>query len=96
TGLEHLNTARDLWRNLPMDKTLHLRWWFVPAIDVPHGETEQTEWLYQWWETIDDWIETIRRQDAADDGGARRASARADGRSLVLRRRGRPGRVSGS
>ena len=35
TGLEHLSTLRDLWRSLPMDKTLHLRWWFVPAADVP-------------------------------------------------------------
>jgi 1-acyl-sn-glycerol-3-phosphate acyltransferase len=25
TGLEHLSTVRDLWRSLPMDKTLYLR-----------------------------------------------------------------------
>ena len=37
TGLEHLSTVRDLWRGLPMDKTLHLRWWFVPAAEVPRG-----------------------------------------------------------
>ena len=37
TGLEHLNSVRDVWRNLPMDKTLHLRWWFVPAAEVPRG-----------------------------------------------------------
>lgn len=58
TGLEHLSTVRDLWRGLPTDKTLHLRWWFVPAEEVPDGEAEQTDWLYHWWETIDDWINT--------------------------------------
>jgi 1-acyl-sn-glycerol-3-phosphate acyltransferase len=58
TGLEHLSTVRDLWRALPMDKTLHLRWWFVPAAEVPREEAELTDWLYHWWETIDDWVAT--------------------------------------
>ncbi len=58
TGLDHLNTVGDLWRSLPMDKTLHLRWWFVPAEEVPRGEAELTDWLYRWWATIDDWITT--------------------------------------
>ncbi|MGY1633735.1 lysophospholipid acyltransferase family protein [Geodermatophilus sp. SYSU D01186] len=56
TGLEHLSTVRDLWRNLPMDKTLHLRWWFIPAAEVPRDEAALTDWLYRWWETIDAWI----------------------------------------
>jgi 1-acyl-sn-glycerol-3-phosphate acyltransferase len=63
TGLEHLSTVRDIWRGLPMDKTLYLRWWFVPAGEVPRGETAQTEWLYGWWETIDAWI-TARHGEA--------------------------------
>ncbi|MGY1785173.1 lysophospholipid acyltransferase family protein [Geodermatophilus sp. SYSU D00698] len=58
TGLEHLSTVRDVWRGLPIDKTLHLRWWFIPAAEVPRGEAELTDWLYRWWETIDDWIST--------------------------------------
>ena len=72
TGLEHLSTVRDIWRGLPMDKTLHLRWWFVPAAEVPRDETGQTEWLYGWWQTIDEWIEG-HAQPAA---GARRAPVR--------------------
>jgi 1-acyl-sn-glycerol-3-phosphate acyltransferase len=66
TGLEHLSTVRDLWRSLPMDKTLHLRWWFVPAAEVPRDEGELTGWLYHWWETIDAWI-------TATSAGERRA-----------------------
>ena len=80
TGLEHLSTVRDVWRGLPTDKTLYLRWWFVPAAEVPREETEQTDWLYRWWETIDDWItdlrQACRRQVAAaveGEPGPRRA-----------------------
>ncbi|MGY1731573.1 lysophospholipid acyltransferase family protein [Geodermatophilus sp. SYSU D01045] len=58
TGLEHLSTVRDVWRGLPIDKTLHLRWWFIPAAEVPRDEAGLTDWLYRWWETIDDWIST--------------------------------------
>ncbi|RZU31092.1 lysophospholipid acyltransferase family protein [Blastococcus saxobsidens] len=66
TGLEHLSTARDLWRGLPMDKTLHLRWWFVPAADVPADDAELREWLYSWWDTVDCWIRTTQQQRAED------------------------------
>lgn len=80
TGLEHLSTVRDVWRHLPMDKTLHLRWWFVPAAEVPRTPEEQTDWLYHWWETIDAWIETTRRREASGGpgGGVRSAPQHAD------------------
>jgi 1-acyl-sn-glycerol-3-phosphate acyltransferase len=65
TGLEHLASVRHLWRSLPMNKTLHLRWWFVPAAEVPRREAELKDWLYRWWETIDAWI--------ADTSAAERA-----------------------
>ncbi len=68
TGLEHLSTLRDLWRGLPVDKTLHLRWWFVPAAEVPREDTERTEWLYHWWETIDGWIDETGRRPAETAG----------------------------
>ncbi|RBY90262.1 acyltransferase [Blastococcus sp. TBT05-19] len=69
TGLEHLSTVRDLWQGLPMDKTLHLRWWFVPAAEVPRGPAEQTDWLYRWWETIDAWISTTAQAEAGPAPG---------------------------
>jgi 1-acyl-sn-glycerol-3-phosphate acyltransferase len=87
TGLEHLSTVRDLWRGLPTDKTLHLRWWFVPAAEVPRDETEQTDWLYHWWETIDDWINTTGQQQSKKVGDERTAGVRADGVRPGHRRR---------
>jgi 1-acyl-sn-glycerol-3-phosphate acyltransferase len=56
TGLDHLITIRDVWRELPQDKVLRLRWTFVPADEVPRAEQEQLDWLYRWWEDMDAWI----------------------------------------
>ena len=56
TGLEHLSTVVDLWDGLPMDETVRLRWWFVPADEVPRDRRAQEEWLYEKWAEIDAWI----------------------------------------
>ncbi len=56
TGLEHLSTAADLWDGLPMDSTVRLRWWFVPAAEVPREAAAQERWLYDRWAEIDDWV----------------------------------------
>jgi 1-acyl-sn-glycerol-3-phosphate acyltransferase len=56
TGLDHLVTVRDVWRELPQDKVLQLRWSFVPAADVPREERAQVDWLYAWWADMDAWI----------------------------------------
>jgi 1-acyl-sn-glycerol-3-phosphate acyltransferase len=77
TGLEHLSTLRDVWRGLPIDKTLHLRWWFVPAAEVPREEEQVTDWLYRWWETIDGWIAAT--SDTTSDTGSDTGSDTAPG-----------------
>lgn len=56
TGLEHLSTAADLWDGLPMDSVVRMRWWFVPAAEVPREERAQQEWLYARWAEIDEWV----------------------------------------
>lgn len=56
TGLEHLGTALDVWRGLPMDTEVRMRWWHVPAEEVPRDEEGIVEWLYGWWATVDGWI----------------------------------------
>ena len=56
TGLEHLVTVADIWRELPMDKELLMRWWRVPRAEVPDGRDERIDWLFSWWEEIDRWV----------------------------------------
>ena len=35
TGLDHLLTVGDIWRELPMDKQIVMRWWRVPRAEIP-------------------------------------------------------------
>ncbi len=61
-GLDHLYTMADIWRELPLDQTVRMRWWRVPAAEVPRDEDAQVEWLYNWWERIDDWVDAVRQR----------------------------------
>jgi 1-acyl-sn-glycerol-3-phosphate acyltransferase len=60
TGLDRMMTVGDVWRELPMDKRLMMRFWSVPPEEVPVGREERIEWLYDWWARIDQWIEEQR------------------------------------
>ena len=63
TGLDHLLTVRDLWRELPMDKQIVMQWWQVPRSEIPEGREARIDWLFGWWEQIDAWIEQNRPKD---------------------------------
>jgi 1-acyl-sn-glycerol-3-phosphate acyltransferase len=56
TGVDHLVTVADVWRELPMDKNIVMQWWLEPRSAVPDGEQERIEWLYAQWQVLDDWI----------------------------------------
>jgi hypothetical protein len=60
TGLDHLLTVGDVWRELPMDKQIVMRWWRVARADIPSDRDERIDWLFGWWEQIDAWIEENR------------------------------------
>ena len=64
TGLDHLLTVSDLWRSLPMDKQITMRWWQVSREEIPAGREERIDWLYGWWERVDAWIEENRVEPA--------------------------------
>ena len=63
TGLDHLLTVADLWRELPMDKQIIMRWWRVPREEIPAGREDRIDWLFSWWEQIDEWIAEHRPVD---------------------------------
>ena len=63
TGLDHLLTVADVWRELPMDKQIIMRWWQVPRSEIPEGREARIDWLFGWWEQIDTWIEQNRPED---------------------------------
>lgn len=61
TGLDHLLTVGDVWRELPMDKEIVMRWWEVPRAEIPADREARVEWLYDWWARIDEWVAEHRR-----------------------------------
>jgi 1-acyl-sn-glycerol-3-phosphate acyltransferase len=62
-GLEDLSSLADLWRGLPMDDVVEVRWWHVPSADLPRDEPvdTQVDWLFDWWTRLDAWIAGRRR-----------------------------------
>jgi len=74
TGLDHLLTVGDVWRELPMDKVIVMRWWQVARDEIPAEREAQIDWLFGWWEQIDRWIEVHRPQDLVTGRSRRRAA----------------------
>ncbi|WP_460461485.1 1-acyl-sn-glycerol-3-phosphate acyltransferase [Angustibacter peucedani] len=60
TGTDHLMSVADVWRSLPLDQVIRMRWWQVPADEVPTTDEARLEWLQQWWVRIDDWVDEHR------------------------------------
>lgn len=87
TGMDHLFTLGDLWRSIPMDKRLSMGWWRVPRADVPDDRAERIEWLYDWWERIDQWVETHRPVDLHPRQGLTGIALRRDRDSAGRRSR---------
>ncbi len=70
SGLDHVVTVGDMWRALPVDTTIRMRWWLVPADEIPVGEAERTQWLYAWWTRIDEWVGEQREAAGTSPGTA--------------------------
>ncbi len=60
TGLDRLITVADVWRELPMDKVILMRFWSVPPEEIPAERQERIDWLFEWWSRIDEWVENNR------------------------------------
>jgi 1-acyl-sn-glycerol-3-phosphate acyltransferase len=60
TGLEHLTSAKAMWRYMPMDTTIKVHWWRIPAQEAPTHPDAVGDWLFGWWSLIDGWVEANR------------------------------------
>jgi 1-acyl-sn-glycerol-3-phosphate acyltransferase len=63
TGLGLAVYPRELWRHMPIGRTLVTRMWLVKAQDVPNSSDERIAWLYGWWKRIDEWIAAQANED---------------------------------
>jgi 1-acyl-sn-glycerol-3-phosphate acyltransferase len=55
-GLDGFEYIRDIWAGGLVNTTVKVRFWRFPAADVPEDEAARVEWLYDRWQTLDDWV----------------------------------------
>lgn len=55
-GLDGFEYISDIWGGGLVGTTIRIRFWRFHAADVPAGDEERTRWLYERWQTLDDWI----------------------------------------
>lgn len=52
-GLEGLTSPGDIWRAAPVGRTVAIRFWRIPASDIPDGGAERAQWLAETWGAVD-------------------------------------------
>jgi hypothetical protein len=63
TGLDHMQSVGQVWRGLPLTRTVEVTWWTVPAERVPLEEDARHRWLDDNWSQIDAWIGRSQEAD---------------------------------
>jgi hypothetical protein len=65
TGLGTAAYPREIYREMPIGGTLHLRFWRVEPEEIPATEDGQVGWLNEWWRRIDDWVGEVSGESSA-------------------------------
>ncbi|MEA2451519.1 MAG: hypothetical protein QOG04_229 [Actinomycetota bacterium] len=61
--LEEIGTFKELWRRIPLTDPIDAQYWRIPPSEVPDNEADLIEWLYGWWERIDEWIAAHKQEE---------------------------------
>jgi 1-acyl-sn-glycerol-3-phosphate acyltransferase len=70
TGLEDLVSAADVWRALPVTgRPMVMRWWQLPAADLPVDPETRADWLDVQWAVVDSWIDARKAARQREAGG---------------------------
>ena len=56
-GLDGFAYLRDLWSGKLVRSTVKVRFWRVPAAEIPREHEERVRWLYGQWQALDDWVD---------------------------------------
>ncbi len=59
-GLDDLYSLSQIWRNIPLRRTVRASYWSIAEHEIPTDRAELTSWLYNQWALVDEWIEASR------------------------------------
>ncbi len=60
TGLEYANQLEDFLEGALYKRTLRMKFWRVPACEIPKEPQERVAWLHGEWRKVDAWIDANR------------------------------------
>ncbi len=61
-GLDGFEYISDIWAGGLVGTTVRVKFWRHAGASIPQGEDERTVWLYEQWQTMDDWIGVQRAE----------------------------------
>jgi 1-acyl-sn-glycerol-3-phosphate acyltransferase len=64
-GFQHIS---DVWAGELVGSVIGIKFWRVPASDIPNDEAEQAEWLFGEWQRMDEWIDSKVKLSDAEQG----------------------------
>jgi 1-acyl-sn-glycerol-3-phosphate acyltransferase len=59
-GLGHLYSLGQIWRNVPLRRTVRASYWSIDGDEIPTDRASLTDWLYEQWALVDQWIDASR------------------------------------
>lgn len=75
-GLDGFEYVSDIWRGGLVGSTVAVKFWRYPAADVPADHDARVAWLYDVWQTLDDWVgEQLAARGAVSGSHASAAAA---------------------
>ena len=69
--LEELGSFKQLWHRIPLEDPIDAQYWRLSPDEIPRTEDEVIEWLYGWWERIDEWVEAHKLPELVPAGRRR-------------------------
>ncbi len=55
-GFEGIRTVKDVWVGALVGREIKLRFWRYDGTTIPQDDAARTEWLYEKWQIVDDWV----------------------------------------
>ena len=64
-GFDGFETIRDVWGGGLVGNVISVRFWRVPAVEIPKLRDQRIDWLYAHWQELDDWVGSTRAASGA-------------------------------